>query len=247
MITWSVAHLYKHLVRNTNLCLLFHSRCFFRLNQLKVWDCSYKHILIWPITVKPFIAASLLFSQDRPDRFAFVRWPLLLTWFNFKIQIFKFKFKICLLSIYRCNIYTNISRYAQSFWNVMKWGIHHKVAVEITYPFPYFNGFTVEVWEWTRNVIPNFTGHVITFPCLDWSQSMLRGYRRIQRKEICPIVRFRKVSNPRDLCLESLDGSEIWLASRQRVKTQCVSCIVFTINTASVPTLQWRHNKRYGV
>ena len=29
---------------------------------------------------------------------------------------------------------------------------------EITYPFPNFNGTTVEVWEWISNLIPYFTG-----------------------------------------------------------------------------------------
>ena len=37
-----------------------------------------------------------------------------------------------------------------------------KVWGEISYPFPNFNGGTVEVWEWLRNFIPNFIGHVIT-------------------------------------------------------------------------------------
>ena len=40
--------------------------------------------------------------------------------------------------------------------------IHHKVWDEITYPFPNFHGNgTVEVWEWIRNFILHFTGHVI--------------------------------------------------------------------------------------
>ena len=43
--------------------------------------------------------------------------------------------------------------------------IHHKIWDEITYPFPNFNGCTVEVWEWMNNFTLHFTGHVITFPC----------------------------------------------------------------------------------
>ena len=27
----------------------------------------------------------------------------------------------------------------------------------------------VKVWKWISNFIPNFTGHVITYPCWDWS------------------------------------------------------------------------------
>ena len=46
--------------------------------------------------------------------------------------------------------------------------IHYKVWDEITYPLPNFNGEAVEVWEWIRNFIPHFTGHVITYP---WPQA----------------------------------------------------------------------------
>ena len=43
--------------------------------------------------------------------------------------------------------------------------IHYKMWDENTYPFPNFNGTTVEVWEWISNFIAHFTGHVITYPC----------------------------------------------------------------------------------
>ena len=36
--------------------------------------------------------------------------------------------------------------------------IHYKMWEEITYPFPDFNGATVEVWEWINNFIPHFPG-----------------------------------------------------------------------------------------
>ena len=36
---------------------------------------------------------------------------------------------------------------------------------EITYPFPYLNSVTVEVWEWITNFSTHFTGHVITNQC----------------------------------------------------------------------------------
>ena len=32
-----------------------------------------------------------------------------------------------------------------------------KVWDEIAYPFPNFNGATVDVWEWISNFIPRFT------------------------------------------------------------------------------------------
>ena len=35
--------------------------------------------------------------------------------------------------------------------------IHYNIWDVITYPFPNFNGATVEVWDWIRNFIPHFT------------------------------------------------------------------------------------------
>ena len=43
--------------------------------------------------------------------------------------------------------------------------IHCKLCDRITYPFPNFNGCTVEVWEGISNFIPHFTGYLITYPC----------------------------------------------------------------------------------
>ena len=37
-----------------------------------------------------------------------------------------------------------------------------KVWSQITYPFPNFNGYIVEVWEWKRIYIPLFIADVIT-------------------------------------------------------------------------------------
>ena len=42
-----------------------------------------------------------------------------------------------------------------------------KVWDEITYPFPNFNGCTVEVWEWIINFMPHIIMYVITYPCWD--------------------------------------------------------------------------------
>ena len=39
---------------------------------------------------------------------------------------------------------------------------HYKVWDEIIYPFPNFNGATVEVWELMNNFIPYFTAYVST-------------------------------------------------------------------------------------
>ena len=49
----------------------------------------------------------------------------------------------------------------------------NKVCNEITYPFPNFNGCTVEAWEWMINFIPHFIMDVIIHPC--WGESK-RGH-----------------------------------------------------------------------
>ena len=48
----------------------------------------------------------------------------------------------------------------------------NKVWNDITYPFPDFNGATVEVWEWISNFISHFIMDVITYPCWDYSQGV---------------------------------------------------------------------------
>ena len=47
--------------------------------------------------------------------------------------------------------------------------IHYKVCYEITYQFPNFHDWTVEVCEWIIYLIPRFTMDVITYVCLDIS------------------------------------------------------------------------------
>ena len=40
-------------------------------------------------------------------------------------------------------------------------------------PFPNFNGCTVGVYEWISHFIPLFIMDVFTYPCWDWSWTML--------------------------------------------------------------------------
>ena len=47
--------------------------------------------------------------------------------------------------------------------------MHSNVWDEITYPFPNFNGATVEVCEWKSNSIPHYIKDVIVYPCWDYS------------------------------------------------------------------------------
>ena len=47
--------------------------------------------------------------------------------------------------------------------------IRHKRWDAFTYPIPNFKGATVEVCEWKSNISKYFNGHVLTYPCWDWS------------------------------------------------------------------------------
>ena len=46
--------------------------------------------------------------------------------------------------------------------------MHSQVWDEITYPFPNFNGCTVELWEWISNFIPHFIMRLISYPTQFW-------------------------------------------------------------------------------
>ena len=46
--------------------------------------------------------------------------------------------------------------------------MHSKLCDEIACPFPSFNGWTVEVFEWISNFTPNFIVDVITYTCWDF-------------------------------------------------------------------------------
>ena len=47
---------------------------------------------------------------------------------------------------------------------------HYKLKHEITYPFPNFNGFTVEVWEWMSKSSDNLQGGKwLLVHARDWS------------------------------------------------------------------------------
>ena len=48
-----------------------------------------------------------------------------------------------------------------------KFHMSSKMWDEITYPFPNFNGGTVEVWLWISNFMPHFITNVTTYPCWD--------------------------------------------------------------------------------
>ena len=53
-----------------------------------------------------------------------------------------------------------IPEWISNYIQYLLWG-------EITYPFPHFNGCTVESWEWISIFISHFSEHLITYPCWD--------------------------------------------------------------------------------
>ena len=81
-------------------------------------------------------------------------------WEYFNNNIISFLFLYGFLNVKCCTI----SRISVATW--ISNYTHYKVCDEITYPFPNFNGCTVEVCEWISNFIPPAIGYVIT--CLCW-------------------------------------------------------------------------------
>ena len=57
----------------------------------------------------------------------------------------------------------------------------------MTHPLPNFNGSTVKVSKWIINFIPHFTGHVITYPCWDWSETMLVKGLQIEKIDVTQV------------------------------------------------------------
>ena len=81
-------------------------------------------------------------------------------------------------SMYVVNVPCPIS--GPLYWHgltlILTWMSNHiysNVRGGIIYPFPNANGAAVKVWEWIRDFIPCFNGHVITYPCWDYCWTML--------------------------------------------------------------------------
>ena len=65
-----------------------------------------------------------------------------------------------------------------------------------TSPLPNFNGATLEVLEWKGDFIPNFTGHVITYPWPDLILNMLvKGGPKIWSELRLPNVASLAINN----------------------------------------------------
>ena len=74
------------------------------------------------------------------------------------------------ITLYILNVCRNYIMYWHLTFLIPAWISnynHYKVWDEITYAFPNLNSVTVEVCEWINNLISQFTGHVITYPCWD--------------------------------------------------------------------------------
>ena len=95
---------------------------------------------------------------------------------------------------------------------------------EITYPFPNFNGGTVEVWEWICNFIPHFIVYVITYPLWD--------YIKMERSSV-------RQQPHRD----SLEDWETWWRHQMEAFFPCYLPSVLGIHRSAVNSLhkgQWR-------
>ena len=100
--------------------------------------------------------------------------------------IFRVKEKMSLLVQKRWNYVAN------ELWTISLHGvtwiskcIHYKVCDEITYPFPKFNGITIELWKWISNFITHMTGPVFDF----YAGPSARG-----RQLYCRACNFKSVS-----------------------------------------------------
>ena len=89
---------------------------------------------------------------------------------NFKIyvnvilKVMRFKYQLqFFLSLWM------LSGPFELYWNTAIQFNHtpNKVWHEITYPFPNFFGFIVDVWEWVSNISSHFIMGIITNPCTD--------------------------------------------------------------------------------
>ena len=92
--------------------------------------------------------------------------------------------------------------------------IRHKVPDEITYPFPNFNGCTVEAWEWISNFIPQFPMNVTTY-------SLQNIYKTIVSKVSAIFFgpRSIKVLKRGIVCLQSLVCLNVACMTHRFVKT----------------------------
>ena len=97
---------------------------------------------------------------------------------------------------------------------------------EITYPFPNFNGATVEMWKLISNIIPHFTIHLNIHPCWPgrkwpWPHSQWTWLQR-------PVFDSRRLEwllqLPRDLSLQVLSS---WISSRCIHLSWCRSQLVW--------------------
>ena len=63
--------------------------------------------------------------------------------------------------------------FADGMTVVDKWFNRFKVRDEIADPFKNFNDAAVYAWEWITDFILHLTGYAITYPCWEYSWSML--------------------------------------------------------------------------
>ena len=97
----------------------------------------------------------------------------------------------------------------------------HRVWDEITYPFPNFNGCTVEVWKWISNFIPHFIMDVTTF----YTIKVLEYWW--QMHFLCPPNLY--IHTYRSMHLTERDGQKKFFVTTVNVYQRFMANIVFLV------------------
>ena len=118
--------------------------------------------------------------------------------------------------------------------------IHYKVWGEITYPFPNFNGATVEVWEWISNFIS-----------LYWECDFLSTLGLINVNKNGSLVLKSFVQSANTVQITNAENASNTITQHNKSKIWCILFAlcrtVFRWDLVTVYSLQWRHNERDGV
>ena len=77
------------------------------------------------------------------------------------------------LARYTCIVYFMVPRWVNCNFRKISNHMSIKRRDQITYPFPNFNGCTVEVWDWISNFIMQFTMDAITSPWVNGSTFLI--------------------------------------------------------------------------
>ena len=110
----------------------------------------------------------------------------------------------------------------------------NRVWDEITFPFPNFNGSTVEVWEWISNFIPHFIMGGVTLLALGQSYQISADLFKYEDFEIWGVNNETNINFKYLLTLQipySFDGSFVVWPQHSPIHLICCRCISLSKNT----------------